>query len=47
VRFALFIAFLNGLYKAILCILRRFSSNDKKNAIIAGFLSGLSMLIDD
>ena len=45
-RFALFAAFLNALYKAILCIMRRFCKDDKKNAFIAGFLSALSLAID-
>ena len=47
VRFALFAAFLNALYKAILCIMRRSCKDDRKNAFVAGFLSALSMAIDD
>jgi hypothetical protein len=47
VRFALFAAFLNALYKAILCLMRRFCKDDKKNAFIAGFLSALSLAIDE
>ena len=46
-RFALFAAFLNALYKGVLCIMRRFCSDDRKNAFVAGFLSALSMAIDD
>ena len=42
-----FAAFLNALYKAILCIMRRFCKDDKKNAFIAGFLSALSLAIDE
>lgn len=47
VRFSLFAAFLNALYKGILCILRRICKDDRKNAFIAGFLSALSMAMDD
>lgn len=47
VRFALFAALLNALYKGFLCIMRRYCKDDKKNAFIAGFISALSMLIDD
>lgn len=46
IRFALFLACMNGLYKAVLCMMRRFSKNDKINASVAGFISGLSIIID-
>ena len=37
----------NTLYKLVLCILRRSGSlDDRKNAPIAGFISGLSLMID-
>jgi len=46
VRFALFIGLMNGLYKAVLCFMRRFCKDDKKNAFIAGFIAGLTIIID-
>jgi hypothetical protein len=46
IRFALFVACMNAIYKAVLCFLRRFIKDDKKNALIAGFMSALSLLID-
>jgi hypothetical protein len=46
IRFALFVACMNSIYKGVLCFLRRFSDNDKKNAFIAGFMCGLAIIID-
>jgi len=40
-------ALLNSLYKAVLCALRRFFKTDKWCAFIAGFVAGLSALIED
>ena len=45
-RFSLFLACMNTLYKALLCIMRRFNKNDKINAPIAGFLAALSIAMD-
>jgi hypothetical protein len=42
----LFLGLLSSLYKAVLCIMRRFSQNDKLNAAVAGGLSALSLLAD-
>ena len=37
----------NGAYKIILCLMRRFiTENDKYNAPVAGFLSALSLIVD-
>lgn len=46
-RFALFVALLNSVYKAVLCLLRRFCKSDKINAFVAGFIAGLTMIIDN
>ena len=46
-KFALFASFLSGVYKAILCIMRRLCNDDRINASIAGFLSAFSILLDD
>jgi hypothetical protein len=46
-RFAIFAAFMNGIYKMVLCIMRRYSKSDKVNAAVAGFASGLALAIDD
>jgi len=46
-RFALFASLLCAIYKAVLCIMRRFSGDDKINATVAGVLSALSILIDN
>jgi hypothetical protein len=47
IRFALFVACMNSIYKGVLCFLRRFSKDDKKNAFVAGFMCGLSIIIDE
>lgn len=47
IRFALFVACMNSIYKSVLCLLRRFSDNDKINGFIAGFLCGLAIIIDE
>jgi hypothetical protein len=45
-KFALFISLLNSMYKGVLCLMRRVSSNDKANAAVAGAFSALSLLVD-
>ena len=45
-RFALFFALMNSVYKFILCVLRRFIKSDKFNSAIAGFLAGLVSRIE-
>ncbi len=45
-KFALFISLLNSIFKAVLCIMRRFSNNERLNAAVAGGLSALSLLVD-
>jgi hypothetical protein len=45
-KFAIFVALLNGIYKGVLCLMRRFSSNDSLNSAVAGGLSALSLLVD-
>ena len=46
-RFALFLGFLNSVYKGTLCTMRRICSDDRINAAIAGFISSFALLIDD
>ncbi len=46
VRFALFIACMNSIYKGVLCFMRRFSKNEKMNSFVAGFLAGIAIIID-
>lgn len=45
-KFALFISLLNSIYKGVLCIMRRFTKNERLNAAVAGGLSSLSLLVD-
>jgi hypothetical protein len=45
-KFALFISLLNSIYKGVLCIMRRFTKNERINAAVAGGLSSLSLLVD-
>ena len=45
-KFALFASLLNSLYKSVLCVMRRFSDNEKLNAAVAGATSALSLLVD-
>ena len=46
-KFGLFMMCFNTLYKLVLCLLRRMGSlDDRKNAPVAGFISGLSLIID-
>ena len=46
-KFGLFMMCFNTLYKLVLCLLRRMGSlDDRKNAPVAGFISGLSLMID-
>ena len=45
--FSLFASFLCGIYKGVLCAMRRFSKDDGLNAIVAGGLSALALLFDD
>ena len=40
-RFGLFLAIMNGVYKLLLCILRRILKDDRLAAPIAGFFAGL------
>ena len=46
IRFGLFLSMMTALYKGVLCSMRRYSSDDKKNSAIAGFLSAFAILID-
>lgn len=46
-KFALFISLLNSIYKAVLCVMRRFCDNDKINAAVAGALSAISLFVDE
>ena len=46
-RFGLFLMCFNTAYKLVLCMLRRFGIKDGLNAPIAGFISGLSIAIDN
>ena len=45
-RFALFFALMNTVYKMILCIMRRFVKSDKVNSLVAGFIAGLVSRVD-
>lgn len=45
-KFVLFIAAMNGVYKIVLCTLRRLFKTDKLAAPIAGFIAGLCCAID-
>ena len=45
-KFALFISLLNSIYKGVLCLMRRFTKNERLNAAVAGGLSSLSLLVD-
>lgn len=45
-KFAIFVSLLNSLYKAALCIMRRFCKNERINAAVAGGVSALSLLVD-
>lgn len=36
-----------GVYKGVLCLMRRLCPDDKINAGIAGFLSAFAILLDD
>jgi hypothetical protein len=46
-RFAVFIGFLNSVYKGTLCTMRRICKDDRINAAVAGFVSSFALLIDD
>lgn len=46
IRFALFLALMNAVYKLFLCILRRIIKNDKICAPVAGFVAGLTCRLD-
>jgi hypothetical protein len=46
-RFALFLGFLNSVYKGTLCTMRRICKDDRINAAIAGFVSSFAIMIDD
>lgn len=43
----MFMSFLNAIYKLVLCVLRRYSKDDKLNSGIAGAVSALSLLFDE
>jgi len=45
-RFALFLALMNGVYKLVLCIMRRIVKSDKYASLIAGFVAGLCCRLD-
>lgn len=45
-HFALFASFLCGIYKSVLCIMRRICKDDRINASIAGAFSAVSILLD-
>ena len=45
-RFVIFAAAMNGIYKTVLCFLRRIFNSDKIAAPIAGFMAGLCCMID-
>ena len=46
IRFALFLALTNGVYKLVLCLMRRYCQNEKLCALVAGFLAGICCRID-
>lgn len=46
IRWALFIALTNSVYKLTLCLMRRLIKSEKWASLIAGFLAGLSCRID-
>ena len=45
-QFGIFSALMNIVYKLVLCLLRRHCKNDRINAPIAGFFSGLATVIE-
>lgn len=45
-RFAFFLALMNGVYKLVLCLMRRLVKSDKIASLVAGFLAGLSCRLD-
>ena len=45
-RFSLFLACFNAAYKALICLFRRISKNERLNAAIAGFMAGLTIIMD-
>jgi len=47
IRFGVFAACMNALYKVVLCVLRRYSENQGVNAFAAGFIAGLATIIDE
>jgi hypothetical protein len=47
VRFALFLSCMNAVYKLVLCLMRRICKDDRKNSSVAGFLAGLTLIIDN
>ena len=46
VRWALFIALTNSVYKLVLCLTRRLCKSEKLASIVAGFFAGLCCIID-
>ena len=45
-QFSLFIGLMNGIYKMVLCLMRRLYKSDKPAALVAGFCAGLCLAID-
>ena len=45
-RFAIFAALVVGVYKAMLCILRRVFKNEKLATSLAGFFAGLTAVVE-
>lgn len=47
IRIAFFVGLMNGVYKLVLCSMRRIFKNDRVASIIAGFIAGLCIRIDE
>ena len=45
-RIALFVGLVNGVYKLVLCIMRRLTRSNKISSIVAGFVAGLCIRFD-
>jgi hypothetical protein len=47
IKFGIFLMLFNSVYKLVLCLMRRFvTQEDKINAPIAGFISALSLIVE-
>jgi hypothetical protein len=44
VRYTVFLSFLCGGYKSVLCLMRRVSPDDRKNSLVAGLVCSLGLL---